>query len=184
AALTRFLTKVNPRLRALDGDNGAPLNTLLALLSDHDFDLPRADLDGPLARREDVPAAYLKDLTGRRQAGDPLVNEARRALGAGAVEHHRGAPRPRRRPAPGRLPAARPGAGGAGGAAVRPGAKAAAVRAAQLPRPGPQPGGVRQVRPGGGPLRGRPGRHLARPVRRGPERGRPRAAPPHPAPGR
>ncbi len=83
-----------------------------------------------------------------------------------AVQHHRGVSDSRRRPAPGRLSTGRSGAGGAGGAAVQPGAEAAAVRAAQLPRPGPRPGGERQVRPGRDQLRDRPGRHLAQPFSR------------------
>src|SRR5262249_6607813 len=42
-------------------------------------------LDGSLIRREDVPAAYLKDLTQRRKEVDPFVKEAKRRLRSGDV---------------------------------------------------------------------------------------------------
>src|SRR5262249_25639066 len=57
----------------------------LSLLADRDFALPQASLDGPMTRREDVPAAYLKDLSVRRQEVDPFVKEAKRRLRGGDV---------------------------------------------------------------------------------------------------
>ncbi|MBI1917522.1 MAG: hypothetical protein HYS12_22720 [Planctomycetes bacterium] len=84
-ALGRFLARVNPRIKALDGENGAQLGKLLSLLADRDFALPQASLDGALTRRDDVPASYLKHLAGRRQEIDPCVKEARRRLRGGDV---------------------------------------------------------------------------------------------------
>ncbi len=57
----------------------------MSLLADRDFGLPQASLDGPLTRREDVPATYLKDLAARGQEIDPFVKEARRRLRGGDV---------------------------------------------------------------------------------------------------
>ena len=83
AALTRFLARVNPRIRALDGGDSNNVVRLLALLKDGDCELPRAALEGPLTRREDVPAAFEKDLMQRRREVGLYIKESRRRLKAG-----------------------------------------------------------------------------------------------------
>jgi hypothetical protein len=85
----RFLARVNPRVRVLDGVGGGTDNSLtrlLAVLADDDFAMPQAKaLEGALTRREDVPASFEKELAQaekRREVG-VYVKEARRRLRAG-----------------------------------------------------------------------------------------------------
>jgi hypothetical protein len=77
-AFLRFLAGVDARVKLLDGANGEHVKKLLALLSDKDFELPEAALDGALVHKSDVPAVYLHACqAGRRDLG-AFVAEARR----------------------------------------------------------------------------------------------------------
>jgi hypothetical protein len=79
-ALNSFLTRVNPRVKALEGGEVA---RLVALLSERDFTLPEESLDGALTRRDDVPPSFEKDLAEKRREVGIYIKEARRRMKAG-----------------------------------------------------------------------------------------------------
>ncbi len=98
-SFVRFLNGVDPRVRLFNGEQGAHVAKLLALLGDKDFEVPEAPIAGALVRRKDVPPAYLaardqdaRDVNAylteakrRDLAGD--ANGAARALSS-VIEQH------------------------------------------------------------------------------------------------
>jgi tetratricopeptide (TPR) repeat protein len=74
----RFVQQVNPRVKLLDGDNGAHVRRLLELLSDKDFELPASELTGSLRRQADVPADYLAQRKQDQRSPAPYLVEAQR----------------------------------------------------------------------------------------------------------
>ncbi len=77
ATLERLLAHSNARTQVMDR-GGAAIKDLLSWLSDDDFAVAAASLDGPLTRREDVPPAYRAALTEQRREASPFTTESRR----------------------------------------------------------------------------------------------------------
>ena len=78
AAFQRFLDRVEPRVKLLDGADGAHVKKLLRLLADADFALPETAASGALLSRREVPARYLSDRTADAWNIATYVAEARR----------------------------------------------------------------------------------------------------------
>jgi hypothetical protein len=94
----RFLSAVSKQVNVLEGDNGAHVKQMLALLGDSDFELPAATLTAPLlyekdfagylaARKRDrrEPAVYTTEARRRAEGGD--IPGAVRVLSSIAEEH-------------------------------------------------------------------------------------------------
>jgi hypothetical protein len=78
----RLLADALPRMQ-LAGPDAAHLGRLLALLTDHDFELPAAHVNGALLHRADVPPAYLARRDADPRAIDCYLDEAARRRYAG-----------------------------------------------------------------------------------------------------
>jgi hypothetical protein len=85
-AFRQFLAQVDPRIQAVQGPNGAHVRQLLDVLSDKDFELPRAELRGVLLHKADVPPNYLIERTRDPRQADTYLREARRRTEAGDAD--------------------------------------------------------------------------------------------------
>jgi tetratricopeptide (TPR) repeat protein len=94
----RFLARMSKQVNVLEGEHGAHVKQLLALLQEHDFAMPAAVLTEPLRYQKDVaeyltarkanrrePGVYLKEARRRADAGD--VSGAVRVLSSIIAEH-------------------------------------------------------------------------------------------------
>jgi hypothetical protein len=85
----RFLSRIEPRVRLMNGPNGEHVKKLIALLAEQDFELPDGPLDGALRHVSDVPPTYLAARAKDRRSAPLYIAEAKRRAAtqdaAGAV---------------------------------------------------------------------------------------------------
>jgi tetratricopeptide (TPR) repeat protein len=84
----RFLGQVDKRVNLLNGPDGTHVKQMLALLQEHDFELPASALNGRLTHTSDVPADYLseREREGGRRNVSLYLKEARRRADAEDVD--------------------------------------------------------------------------------------------------
>jgi hypothetical protein len=82
AEFEHFLSRVGPHVHLADGPDHAHLDKLLTTLSDRDFELPWATINGALLRKRAVPQQYLTALGDRDRPVSPFLDEAQRRLEA------------------------------------------------------------------------------------------------------
>jgi hypothetical protein len=78
ADFERFLARVAPRVKLLEGASGDHVRKMLDLLAEKDFELPAGGTKGALVHKGDVPAEYLKGLDDRKVTA--FLTEAERRL--------------------------------------------------------------------------------------------------------
>ena len=85
-AFMQFLNQVEPRVKVMEGANGAHVKKLLALLTEADFDAPEAKIGGELSYRGLLPVAY-RDAVARDQRDvQTYLAEGQRRAEAGDLD--------------------------------------------------------------------------------------------------
>ena len=74
----RFMGRVEPRVKVMEGEQKEYVKNLLALLKDSDFEFPETALDGKLLAKADVPAGYLTKRDADFRDVTPYLMESRR----------------------------------------------------------------------------------------------------------
>jgi hypothetical protein len=77
-AFERFVQRINPKVKLLEGEQGEHVRKLLGMLTDKDFDLGAGEIAGALLRQADVPAEYLAQRQKDQHSPAPYLTEARR----------------------------------------------------------------------------------------------------------
>src|SRR5262249_51907750 len=85
-SLTRFLDRIEPRVKLMSGAQGDHFKKLLALMTDADCELPEAMVNGKLLRKGDVAPFYLAMRDHDPQNVNTYLDEARRRASKQDVE--------------------------------------------------------------------------------------------------
>jgi hypothetical protein len=80
AEMAAFFSRIDSRIKLLDGANSAQVRSLLELLRESDFELPPASVAGEVLHKSDVPEAYLKALNARDRDVAAFLVESQRRL--------------------------------------------------------------------------------------------------------